>query len=758
MPRLSKKKKAEIVKNLFNKANSGNRAKWQRVQQRAYEFYLNEQLTVNEKHSLEEAGMPTFVINRITPVIEMMKYFVTANSPRWQAVGSEGSDVEVAAVHSDIADYCWYVSNGKSIYSQVIQDALTKGIGYFLVDVDPDMDRGMGEVVFKRVEPFDVYVDPTSRDFLFRDASYIIIKKDMPKEQVMRLFPEHQAKIKKASGSAEFSNTLSMRDIGSSDVILPDDMVGEAYKPSTAEEDEILDLYETYQKVKIAYRNVFLNVPPTDEELSEIQKEAQGQMVEIQKEAEVALKEKSLQLEQAIEAGEMIEERAALELEKFQKETEEALAQQQEMIESSITEQQSKIENHIITDAEFQKMLDSVEFRNNIVEAVKFYETRVSLCCSIGSDTVLYEYTLPCSEYPIVPFSYTWTGTPFSMSAVTPLVGKQQEINKSHQIMIHNANLSSNLRWLYEEGSVPEDEWEQYSSSPGALLKYRAGFTPPTPVQPLPLNNAFFTISEVGKTDMEYLSGIYSSMQGDTGVQHETYRGLLAADEYGTRRIKAWMETIVEPGLEHLGRVFKQMAQSTYTSQKVFRIVQPSALQEDRQVEINIPIYNDLGDAIGKWKDYSTASFDVRIIAGSTLPVNRWALLEEYFRWYQSGLIDDVAMLAETDVRGKENIMKRKSIYSQLKAQVEELEDVITDREGTIETLSRQVVQAGIRDQVRSAENEMDKETNLSKAQQKLLRDKMRSDYSTMSKQMDNEMKAAIKEERLRMRDSQKQS
>jgi len=428
------------------------------------------------------------------------------------------------------------------------------------------------------------------------------------------------------------------------------------------------------------------------------------------------------------------------------------------MIESSITEQQSKIENHIITDAEFQKMLDSVEFRNNIVEAVKFYETRVSLCCSIGSDTVLYEYTLPCSEYPIVPFSYTWTGTPFSMSAVTPLVGKQQEINKSHQIMIHNANLSSNLRWLYEEGSVPEDEWEQYSSSPGALLKYRAGFTPPTPVQPLPLNNAFFTISEVGKTDMEYLSGIYSSMQGDTGVQHETYRGLLAADEYGTRRIKAWMETIVEPGLEHLGRVFKQMAQSTYTSQKVFRIVQPSALQEDRQVEINIPIYNDLGDAIGKWKDYSTASFDVRIIAGSTLPVNRWALLEEYFRWFQAGLIDDVAMLAETDVRGKENIMKRKSIYSQLKAQVEELEDVITDREGTIETLSRQVVQAGIRDKVRSAENEMDKDTNLSKAQQKLLRDKMRSDYSTMSKQMDNEMKAAIKEERLRMRDSQKQS
>ena len=57
------------------------------------------------------------------------------------------------------------------------------------------------------------------------------------------------------------------------------------------------------------------------------------------------------------------------------------------------------------------------------------------------------------------------------MSAVAPLIGKQQEINKAHQIMIHNANLASNLRWLYEEGSVDEEEWESYSSSPGALLK-----------------------------------------------------------------------------------------------------------------------------------------------------------------------------------------------------------------------------------------------------------------------------------------------
>ena len=98
-----------------------------------------------------------------------------------------------------------------------------------------------------------------------------------------------------------------------------------------------------------------------------------------------------------------------------------------------------------------------------VVDLVKFHDTRVKVTCVVG-DTLLYEHYLANTDYPIVPFPYTYTGTPYAMSAVTPLVGKQQEINKSHQIMLHNANLSSNLRWLYEEGSVPEDEWEYTQS------------------------------------------------------------------------------------------------------------------------------------------------------------------------------------------------------------------------------------------------------------------------------------------------------
>jgi hypothetical protein len=362
------------------------------------------------------------------------------------------------------------------------------------------------------------------------------------------------------------------------------------------------------------------------------------------------------------------------------------------------------------------------------------------LTCTVGDDVFLYEYTLPISEYPIIPVPYMYTGTPYAMSAVIPLIGKQQEINKAHQIMLHNANLASNLRWMYEEGSVPEEEWEQYSSSPGALLKYRQGFTPPTPVLPAPINNAFYTITQEGKADAEYISGVPSAMMGFTQEQPETYRGLLANDEFGTRRLKAWMGSIVEPCLEHLGKCFQMIAQNHYSIEKVFRIVQPEAGQspqeQEKEVRVNIPIYNDYGAAIGKYKDYASARFDVRVVSGATMPVNRWALLEEYFRWFQAGLIDDIAMIAETDIRNKKGIVERKSMYAQMKSQISSMEESLKDSEGTIETLERQLVQAGIKMKVGEAGNEIRKDVLETEAQQKLLRGMLKSEFDKMKVEM----------------------
>ena len=747
---MAKKKKVDQIRELYNLSNNWTRSQWQFINQKGYEFSHDEQLSYEEKSALQDQGMPTFTINRILPVVEMLNFYATANTPRWQAIGVEGSDSDVAAVFSDLSDYIWNLSDGSALYSNAINDAITKSIGYILVTVDPDKDNGMGEVMLKQPEPFDIYVDPKSRDMMFRDASYVLIRKVLPKSHVVKLFPQHKRKINAAS-SIEGDDSYSERSISDKEqkLFLRDDSTAEDMGiDSSGEHESTLELFELYEKVKISYMNVFYRIPPNKEQLKAIQQQVQVRMKEMASEMEVQLMEQDKQMQQAVQEGKMIPERYELEMKKAQDMMQQQLQAAEQEYMSQLQAEASKIENKVISEKEYRILLKDEMFKQSIVDAVQFYGTRIQQTISAG-DKLLSEVVYPenVTEYPLIPFHYKWTGTPFPMSAVAPLVGKQREINKSHQIMVHNASLGSSLRWLYEEGSIDPDQWEQYSSSPGALLSVRPGHEKPTPVMPAPLSNAFFSVVQQGKADMEYLAGIYSSMQGDTQQQHETFRGMLALDEYGTRRIKQWMKHSIEPALRQLGSVIMQISQSVYTANKRFRIIQPSAIQEEREQEINIPMYNDMGKAIGKSMDYSSAKFDVRIVAGSTLPVNRWAYLAELKELLQFGVIDDIAVLAETDVRNKEQIAKRKSLYAQLQGQLGQLQEALEDKEGTIETLERQLVQAGIKQKVMQADVEISKKKEEVKAnmtkeyirtegEQKLLRNVMDNNADTQIRKL----------------------
>ena len=196
-----KDKQAERIRQVFNHCNQSKRVQWEYINQKAYDFSNDNQLTASETADLESQGMPTFTINRISPVVEMLNFYATANSPRWQAVAVEGSDSKVAAIFSDMADYIWSLSKGETLFANAVNDSITKSIGWIHVIVDPDADRGMGEVRLEQPEPFDIYVDPKSRDLLFRDATFIMVRKVLPKTQLISLFPDKKAKINKAQNS-----------------------------------------------------------------------------------------------------------------------------------------------------------------------------------------------------------------------------------------------------------------------------------------------------------------------------------------------------------------------------------------------------------------------------------------------------------------------------------------------------------------------------------------------------------------------------
>jgi len=761
MAKLSKK--VERVWNIFKNVNSTTRRQWEFINQKGFDFANDNQLTEEDRQDLEDQGMPTFTINRIMPVVEMLNFYATANRPRWNAIGVDGSDVDLAALFSDISDYIWDISNGSSLYGNAVNDCITKSVGYLMVSVDADSDNGMGDVRITQPEPFDVFVDPKARDILFRDASFIIIRKVLPKTHLINLYPEKANVIKKASGGLEGGgDNFTEKSLGPDQKDFSYKDIDESETSTLdGDNDDLIEYYELYEKIKVPYINVFLEQKPSKKEMKLIAKQVQENMQAAEEEFQVKLLEKQKELEGLIQEGKMIPERAQLELKNFQEEGVRQLKEMEEQAIRQMEKQKSTIIQKVVSEAEMKILKKEPEFVDLIVEEVKFFQNRIKYTCVAG-DNLLRETVLPenITEYPIIPFHFKWTGTPFPISAVSPLIGKQMELNKAHQLMVHNASLGSSLRWMHEEGSVDTDYWEKYASSPGALLPIRPGAAPPTPVQPAPLSNAFFGIVQEGKQDMEYLAGIFGSMMGDTQTQHDTFRGMLAMDEYGTRRVKQWLRSSIEPALKQMGEVVKQFSQAVYTAHKVFRIVQPNAIQEDKQVEMNVPLYNDFGQVIGKWRDYASGKFDVRIVSGSTMPVNRWAYLDEMKQLLQLGVIDDIAVLAESDIKNKETIVKRKSMYSQMQGQLGQMDEKIKDQAGTIETLERQLVQAGIKNKVMQADVEINKKKEEVKgeikdqgrttaAEQKVLREKEKMDSEQRGTRAQNETDKAVDQTKL---------
>ena len=376
--------KADRIRNLFNSLNNQYRIDWETVNQKGYDFYLDNQLSTQEKETLEDQGMPTFTVNRIIPVVEMLNFYATANSPRWQAIGVEGSDSDVASVFSDMADYIWNNSDASALYSNAVNDAITKSVGYLMVDVDANQDNGMGEVVIKNPNSFDLYVDPKSRDPLFRDASHILIRKVLPKEQLLSIYPEYSAKIKKASGTySEFNYTdgpsLS-NDFQQNDMNL-------AYNKDGGD-SMLIDYIEAFEKESRPFYNVFIQIPPSQEDLQAAQQQVDVQLKETSQEMEVRLNEMQMSMQKQVDAGEMIPERMALELEKAIKENEAQLAQMSQELLAKAQKTLVVTENETMSEPAYKAFMESGPNAQFVIDAVKFYKKVVKLTCIVGDQLI----------------------------------------------------------------------------------------------------------------------------------------------------------------------------------------------------------------------------------------------------------------------------------------------------------------------------------------------------------------------------------
>ena len=191
--------KALANKELFRRYRD-SRDNWDVQARKDLDFYLGNHYSSDESDELQSRNQADIPMDRISPAVEKLKSFMTARPPVFTALPREDSDGKMSKVWQTMLGAVWESSDGDSHVKQVIHDFATVGIGYLYVYIDGEADMGRGDVRFTHINPFRVYVPPSSRDRWFSDADSIILSSILTGEQLVNLYPELGEQIDEETG------------------------------------------------------------------------------------------------------------------------------------------------------------------------------------------------------------------------------------------------------------------------------------------------------------------------------------------------------------------------------------------------------------------------------------------------------------------------------------------------------------------------------------------------------------------------------
>ena len=685
-----KHKEVQLTHDLL-KDYSSSRENWAKQAVEDNEFRNGKQWTEEQAKILRARAQEPIVVNVVHSAVEQAKAMLTANKPRFQSTGRETSDTEVGRVFSDLMSYIWDHSNGNVELKQCIDDYYVKGMGVMMAYTDPDKDFGRGEVCLKSLDPLEVFFDPSSKDTFCRDAGHVIVGKTLTENQLVDAYPEYEELIKEAT-ETKYINMVSESRYGreSQDVTLKSRLSGE-----TRSGDRELELFDRYTKIRIPYMKIY--DPFANEEkvlnMEEFKEYRQEPIVIITSPDGLNIYTDKATVTGYVQMHEQFGDTFHMMPDPITGQPIPMAGKEHKgSIPNSTTNIDIATKGHLIDDKKI--LANSIEITN------------IKQCVCIG-DQMLYEAVLPVEEYPIVPFMNGFNRNPYPVSDVRLVKGLQEYINKIRSLIVAHASSSTNVKLLIPRGAVNKTQVEQDWGRAGtAVIEFDPELGSPIVASPVPLPNELYKNEADAKADIERILGIYALMQGDMGAAPQTFKGTVALDEYGQRRIKSKRDDI-EEGLNQIGNVIVGLIQYVYTDQKVMRLMQPN--NKPKEIVVNSPLYDDIGNVVGKMNDITVGKYDIIVLSGSTLPSNRWGRFEYYMQLYQSGLIDQIEVLKQTDVADMEGVLERAGQMQQLQQQVQNQDEEIKKLKGDLQTAQRESLHDRKRVEVKEFEKKLAK-------------------------------------------------
>ena len=380
------------------------------------------------------------------------------------------------------------------------------------------------------------------------------------------------------------------------------------------------------------------------------------------------------------------------------------------------------------------------------------------------------------TEYPIIPGYVDKAENPYARGEVHFVKDLQRFINKSYGVALLNAQLMSNPKVFITETDIPNNNissMQQDYSIPGKIVVLAAGSQPPLIVQGQPLNQAFFTLYQDAKMEMEWntlpnqVLGMMDSEKAGYGSSALLDMKQTVLDSY-----KDFMSNI-ELACTQLGIVVLQYARAYLPENKIIRILgeedvvvnKPAKLdvENEQQVQEYIQYMSQKGvpeeriqeelagmkmdaekkKAITYFKnDLDFDKYDVTVVPGSYTPTFEMSMLRLMMELLQTGAVDPSVVLKYLPVDNRKELIERYDTIKILQSQMENIENENKELNNLVDSMSKQLISANIKTASEEGKLKIDGEVKMQRIKSYL--EKHREKLSTAEAR--NKMYADIKD------------
>lgn len=245
-----------------------------------------------------------------------------------------------------------------------------------------------------------------------------------------------------------------------------------------------------------------------------------------------------------------------------------------------------------------------------------------------------------------IPFEFWGVGE------IEQIMSPQHYVNELTNQIIDNAKNTANMQWIIDKNSGIGQG--KLTNRPGLVIRKTPGSevrrdTPPA------MPNYVREQIEVLKKDIQDISGVFDSLKGEQQGSVTAASAILALQEASQARIRLKIK-LMEASLSELAQIVYSRMQQFWKLDRWVRVT---------DVEGN-PSFREIGTQV------LSNDYDLKVMAGSTMPVNRNAMLDLMIRLAQTNgedglpLVDRKAVLEFLPTGDKKAITDR---FAELQAQ-----------------------------------------------------------------------------------------